>query len=207
MSLAFAGPKRGGLDATLKFVADTVNVYSPLGTTAALSKWELATKSPCVMQGRLFSCSWMEKPFQEIEDIHLFVEPSSGRVRLQLMFAPFTASRKDQDKVTRALPGAASAEARCGPKTGGTQCRVALPCGEYLIDFDREGRLGMIERSCAAGRGRAEEANIPTKDGGKACLVGEDCESVCLQNNTCYGFTRYQGCAFFKGHVGIICKD
>ena len=57
------------------------------------------------------------------------------------------------------------------------------------------------------GRGRLTGCNLPTKDAGKSCSVGEDCESVCLKDGKCYGWSQYKGCAHFKGHKGLMCVD
>ena len=57
------------------------------------------------------------------------------------------------------------------------------------------------------GRGQLTGCNLPTKDGGKPCQRGEDCESVCLTDNTCYGWQMYKGCGYFRGHQGAICVD
>lgn len=57
------------------------------------------------------------------------------------------------------------------------------------------------------GRGRLTGCNMPTKDGGKSCKSGEDCESVCLLDGTCYGWQMYKGCALFKGHKQAMCFE
>ena len=57
------------------------------------------------------------------------------------------------------------------------------------------------------GRGQIPGCNMPTKDAGKECKTGDDCESVCLRDHKCYGWQQYRGCAFFKGHDGLICVD
>ncbi len=57
------------------------------------------------------------------------------------------------------------------------------------------------------GRGHVTGCNLPTKDAGKKCERGEDCESVCLKDRTCYGLKEYRGCAFFKGSDSIKCVD
>lgn len=57
------------------------------------------------------------------------------------------------------------------------------------------------------GRGRLTGCNMPTKDGGKPCSRGEDCESVCLRDGKCHGWMMYKGCAHFKGHERAMCVD
>ncbi len=57
------------------------------------------------------------------------------------------------------------------------------------------------------GRGRLTGCNKPTKDGGKACTTGNDCESVCLENGKCHGWQKYKGCGSYRGHEGRICVD
>ena len=57
------------------------------------------------------------------------------------------------------------------------------------------------------GRGRLTGCSMPTKDAGKACKSGEDCESVCLMDGTCYGWNQYKGCANYKGHDSAMCIE
>ncbi len=57
------------------------------------------------------------------------------------------------------------------------------------------------------GRGRLAGCNLPTKDAGKPCKRGEDCESVCSTEGKCIGWTMVKGCAHFKGHEGVICFE
>lgn len=58
-----------------------------------------------------------------------------------------------------------------------------------------------------SGRGRLEGCNMPTLDAGKECEKGEDCESVCLKDGTCHGWSLYKGCARYKGREGVICLE
>jgi len=152
-----AGPpppvhKRVGLDATLKLVVETLSAYPPaLDPLAAMTKWEKAYASECAPEGRWNVCTGPDRVTGEIEDTRLFIDASAHRTRVQFMFAPFTASKKDLDKVIRTLPGTGKEPPACRPKTGGTLCTLRVGCGEYLIDFDASDRLGMIERSCSTG--------------------------------------------------------
>jgi hypothetical protein len=57
------------------------------------------------------------------------------------------------------------------------------------------------------GRGRLTGCNMKTEDGGKFCKRGEDCQSVCLKDYTCYGWQMYKGCAGYKGDEGILCVE
>lgn len=57
------------------------------------------------------------------------------------------------------------------------------------------------------GRGRLTGCNLPTKDGGKACEKGNDCESVCLSEGKCHGWQKYKGCGHFRGHESMMCVD
>lgn len=57
------------------------------------------------------------------------------------------------------------------------------------------------------GRGRLTGCSLPTKDFGKKCGRGEDCESVCLKDGTCHGWSQFKGCARFKGGDGIVCRE
>jgi hypothetical protein len=58
------------------------------------------------------------------------------------------------------------------------------------------------------GRGHLTGCNPATRDGGKNCMHGENCESgVCLKDNKCWGWQFYKGCANFRGHDGIRCVD
>jgi len=57
-----------------------------------------------------------------------------------------------------------------------------------------------------SGRGRLTGCNMPTKDGGKACTRGEDCESVCVDGK-CYGYKMFKGCAMWKGQDQMMCFE
>lgn len=58
-----------------------------------------------------------------------------------------------------------------------------------------------------SGRGRLTGCNMPTKDAGKPCTKGEDCESVCSLDGKCYGWQMFKGCALFKGHAQSMCME
>jgi hypothetical protein len=58
-----------------------------------------------------------------------------------------------------------------------------------------------------SGRGRLHGCNMPTHDAGKACHSADDCESVCLTDEVCSGWTMYKGCGFFKGYKTAMCFE
>jgi hypothetical protein len=58
-----------------------------------------------------------------------------------------------------------------------------------------------------SGRGRLTGCNLPTKDAGKICSKGEDCESVCLNEGKCYGWKMFKGCGLFKGQKQSFCIE
>jgi hypothetical protein len=69
-----------------------------------------------------------------------------------------------------------------------------------------ESKGGRWEGSIS-GRGRLSGCNMPTKDAGKSCTKGEDCESVCTLDRKCYGWLQFKGCGFFKGRAQSMCVE
>lgn len=67
----------------------------------------------------------------------------------------------------------------------------------------RGGRWEGVE----SGRGRLTGCNLPTSDAGKKCSRAEDCQSVCLKDGTCHGWSLFKGCARFHGREGIQCIE
>ncbi|MCM2280036.1 MAG: hypothetical protein NDJ89_18335 [Oligoflexia bacterium] len=117
----------------------------------------------------------------------------------------------EAQKVNRCLAAALSCPAWDEKRDGrwvascvkGSCSAVGAP-GTPQGDCEKSG--GRWEGSIS-GRGRLTGCNMPTSDRGKPCARGEDCESVCLNDGTCFGWQLYKGCALFKGHRQSICLE